>query len=159
MCDIVTSCSAGYLSSTPLLGRTLLSFKLLHFSKWIIMSLVKKLKLLFGLWTDLNYIEDSAGGPDVTVGILAKMDKVTLLQVSKLIFLNAKCCISSSMILWFLQLRFLVCKIKLISLNLQQVINKASVLFDWFCSLRHGFAKRYLFIGQRQSILQTFIEE
>ncbi|XP_009416391.2 exosome complex component RRP41 homolog [Musa acuminata AAA Group] len=49
MCDIVTSCSAGYLSSTPLL--------------------------------DLNYIEDSAGGPDVTVGILAKMDKVTLLQM------------------------------------------------------------------------------
>lgn len=94
------------------------------------MSLVKKLKLLFGLWTDLNYIEDSAGGPDVTVGILAKMDKVTLLQVSKLIFLNAKCCTSSSMILWFLQLKFLVCKIKLISLNLQQVINKASVLFD-----------------------------
>ncbi|URE39804.1 3' exoribonuclease family, domain 2 [Musa troglodytarum] len=50
MCDIVTSCSAGYLSSTPLL--------------------------------DLNYIEDSAGGPDVTVGILAKMDKVTLLQMA-----------------------------------------------------------------------------
>ncbi|KAF0911772.1 hypothetical protein E2562_012279 [Oryza meyeriana var. granulata] len=51
MRDIVTSCSAGYLCSTPLL--------------------------------DLNYIEDSAGGPDVTVGILAKMDKVTLLQVTK----------------------------------------------------------------------------
>ncbi|KAM0886122.1 hypothetical protein ACQ4PT_029893 [Festuca glaucescens] len=49
MKDIVTSCSAGYLCSTPLL--------------------------------DLNYIEDSAGGPDVTVGILAKMDKVTLLQM------------------------------------------------------------------------------
>ncbi|KAK8446779.1 hypothetical protein SEVIR_9G543901v4 [Setaria viridis] len=30
---------------------------------------------------DLNYIEDSAGGPDVTVGILSKMDKVTLLQM------------------------------------------------------------------------------
>ncbi|RWR90917.1 exosome complex component RRP41 isoform X1 [Cinnamomum micranthum f. kanehirae] len=29
---------------------------------------------------NLNYVEDSAGGPDVTVGILAKMDKVTLLQ-------------------------------------------------------------------------------
>ncbi|KAI5020194.1 hypothetical protein ZWY2020_045082 [Hordeum vulgare] len=49
MRDIVTSCSAGYLCSTPLL--------------------------------DLNYIEDSAGGADVTVGILAKMDKVTLLQM------------------------------------------------------------------------------
>jgi exosome complex component RRP41 len=49
MRDIVTSCSAGYLCSTPLL--------------------------------DLNYVEDSAGGPDVTVGILAKMDKVTLLQM------------------------------------------------------------------------------
>nr|CAD1823730.1 unnamed protein product [Ananas comosus var. bracteatus] len=49
MCDIVTSCSAGYLCSTPLL--------------------------------DLNYAEDSAGGPDVTVGILSKMDKVTLLQM------------------------------------------------------------------------------
>jgi len=30
---------------------------------------------------DLNYLEDSAGGSDVTVGILAKMDKVTLLQM------------------------------------------------------------------------------
>ncbi|KAF6146848.1 hypothetical protein GIB67_018501 [Kingdonia uniflora] len=49
MCDLVTSCSAGYLSSTPLL--------------------------------DLNYVEDSAGGADVTVGILAKLDKVTLLQM------------------------------------------------------------------------------
>ncbi|CAD6271245.1 unnamed protein product [Miscanthus lutarioriparius] len=49
MRDIVTSCSAGYLCSSPLL--------------------------------DLNYLEDSAGGSDVTVGILAKMDKVTLLQM------------------------------------------------------------------------------
>ncbi|KAF3793830.1 Exosome complex component RRP41-like protein [Nymphaea thermarum] len=49
MRDLVTSCSAGYLNSTPLL--------------------------------DLNYIEDSAGGPDVTVGVLAKLEKVTLLQM------------------------------------------------------------------------------
>ncbi|KAK1286302.1 hypothetical protein QJS10_CPB20g02077 [Acorus calamus] len=49
MRDLVTSCSAGYLKSTPLL--------------------------------DLNYVEDSAGGPDVTVGILPKLDKVTLLQM------------------------------------------------------------------------------
>ncbi|KAL3737377.1 hypothetical protein ACJRO7_026188 [Eucalyptus globulus] len=49
MRDFVTSCSAGYLNSTPLL--------------------------------DLNYVEDSAGGPDVTIGILPKLDKVTLLQV------------------------------------------------------------------------------
>ncbi|CAL5339926.1 unnamed protein product [Camellia sinensis] len=49
MRDLVTSCSAGYLNSTPLL--------------------------------DLNYVEDSAGGPDVTVGILPKLDKVTLLQM------------------------------------------------------------------------------
>ena len=32
--------------------------------------------------TDLNYVEDSAGGPDVTVGFLPKLDKVTLLQVT-----------------------------------------------------------------------------
>ncbi|KAG6748182.1 hypothetical protein POTOM_048089 [Populus tomentosa] len=49
MRDLVTSCSAGFLNSTPLL--------------------------------DLNYVEDSAGGPDVTVGILPKLDKVTLLQM------------------------------------------------------------------------------
>uniref|UniRef100_A0A1D1Y642 Exosome complex component RRP41 n=1 Tax=Anthurium amnicola TaxID=1678845 RepID=A0A1D1Y642_9ARAE len=49
MCDLVTSCCAGYLNSTPLL--------------------------------DLNYLEDSAGGPDVTVGLLVKLDKVTLLQM------------------------------------------------------------------------------
>ncbi|BAT92754.1 hypothetical protein VIGAN_07158100 [Vigna angularis var. angularis] len=30
---------------------------------------------------DLNYVEDSAGGPDVTLGILPKLDKVTLLQM------------------------------------------------------------------------------
>ncbi|KAL0805935.1 hypothetical protein Bca101_098426 [Brassica carinata] len=30
---------------------------------------------------DLNYVEDSAGGADVTVGILPKLDKVTLLQL------------------------------------------------------------------------------
>ncbi|EXC22513.1 Exosome complex component [Morus notabilis] len=49
MRDLVTSCSAGYLNSTPLL--------------------------------DLNYVEDSAGGADVTVGIFPKLDKVTLLQM------------------------------------------------------------------------------
>ncbi|KAE8699791.1 Detected protein of confused Function [Hibiscus syriacus] len=49
MRDIVTSCSAGYLNSTPLL--------------------------------DLNYIEDSAVGADVTVGMVPKFDKVTLLQM------------------------------------------------------------------------------
>uniref|UniRef100_A0A2P2L8M4 Exosome complex component RRP41 isoform X2 n=1 Tax=Rhizophora mucronata TaxID=61149 RepID=A0A2P2L8M4_RHIMU len=49
MRDLITSCSAGYLNSTPLL--------------------------------DLNYVEDSAGGPDVTVGILPELDKVTLLQM------------------------------------------------------------------------------
>ncbi|XP_050373237.1 exosome complex component RRP41 homolog [Argentina anserina] len=30
---------------------------------------------------DLNYIEDSAGGADVTLGIMPKFDKVTLLQM------------------------------------------------------------------------------
>ncbi|XP_057854223.1 exosome complex component RRP41 homolog isoform X1 [Cryptomeria japonica] len=49
MCDLITSCAAGYLNSTPLL--------------------------------DMNYVEDSAGGPDVTVGLMAKMEKVTLLQM------------------------------------------------------------------------------
>ncbi|CAI0453184.1 unnamed protein product [Linum tenue] len=49
MRDLVTSCSSGYLNSTPLL--------------------------------DLNYLEDSAGGPDVTVGFLPKLDRVTLLQM------------------------------------------------------------------------------
>ncbi|KAM1380264.1 hypothetical protein ACFX2I_022014 [Malus domestica] len=49
MRDLVTSCSAGYLNSTPLL--------------------------------DLNYVEDSAGGADVTLGIMPKLDKVTLLQM------------------------------------------------------------------------------
>ncbi|XP_010544787.1 PREDICTED: exosome complex component RRP41 homolog [Tarenaya hassleriana] len=49
MRDIVASCCAGYLNSTPLL--------------------------------DLNYVEDSAGGPDVSVGLLPNLDKVTLLQM------------------------------------------------------------------------------
>ncbi|WVZ98610.1 LOW QUALITY PROTEIN: hypothetical protein U9M48_044025 [Paspalum notatum var. saurae] len=63
MRDIVTSCSAGYLCSTPLL--------------------------------DLNYIEDSAGGPDVTVGILTKMDKVTLLQPKHLLLISFPAAIPS----------------------------------------------------------------
>jgi exosome complex component RRP41 len=33
---------------------------------------------------DLNYVEDSAGGPDLTVALLPKAEKVTLLQVSLL---------------------------------------------------------------------------
>ncbi|KAH9535144.1 hypothetical protein CY35_17G038100 [Sphagnum magellanicum] len=49
MRDLVVSCAAGYLNSTPLL--------------------------------DLNYIEDSGGGPDLTVGIFPKLDKVSLLQM------------------------------------------------------------------------------
>nr|KYP51342.1 Exosome complex exonuclease RRP41 [Cajanus cajan] len=49
MRPLVTSYSAGYLNSTPLL--------------------------------DLNFVEDSAGGPDVTLEILPKLDKVTLLQM------------------------------------------------------------------------------
>jgi exosome complex component RRP41 len=49
MCDLVTSCAAGYLNSTPLL--------------------------------DMNYMEDSAGGPDVAVGLMTKMDKLSLLQM------------------------------------------------------------------------------
>ncbi|OAE33093.1 hypothetical protein AXG93_1913s1950 [Marchantia polymorpha subsp. ruderalis] len=49
MRDLVASCSAGYLNSTPLL--------------------------------DLNYLEDSGGGPDLTVALFSKLDKVTLLQM------------------------------------------------------------------------------
>lgn len=30
----------------------------------------------------MNYVEDSAGGADVTLGILPKLDRVTLLQVN-----------------------------------------------------------------------------
>ncbi|KAH1248641.1 Exosome complex component RRP41 [Glycine max] len=30
---------------------------------------------------DLSYVEDSAGGPDVTLGIMPKLHKVTLLQM------------------------------------------------------------------------------
>lgn len=99
MRDIVTSCSAGYLNSTPLLGTNMgwkdeldfcmsillfcfgsgkpsffLLFKMLHCSQELIWISIM-------IWTDLNYVEDSAGGPDVTVGFLPKLDKVTLLQV------------------------------------------------------------------------------
>lgn len=48
MRDIVASCAAGYLDSTPLL--------------------------------DLNYIEDSGGGPDVTMALQVREEKVVLLQ-------------------------------------------------------------------------------
>ncbi|VVB13314.1 unnamed protein product [Arabis nemorensis] len=59
MRDLAVSCSAGYLNSTPLLELRANEISI----------------------SDLNYVEDSAGGADVTVGILPKTDKVTLLQV------------------------------------------------------------------------------
>ncbi|KAH7423791.1 hypothetical protein KP509_12G074100 [Ceratopteris richardii] len=31
--------------------------------------------------SDLNYLEDSGGGPDVTIALLPKLDKITLLQM------------------------------------------------------------------------------
>jgi hypothetical protein len=49
MRDMVASCAAGYLDSTPLL--------------------------------DMNYIEDSGGGPDVAVAYHPNLDRVVLLQV------------------------------------------------------------------------------
>lgn len=74
MRDLVTSCSAGYLNTTPLLGKG--KFVLTSFVTFSMTSVNKLFKS-----TDLNYVEDSAGGPDVTVGLLPKLDKVTLLQV------------------------------------------------------------------------------
>eukprot|EP00252_Welwitschia_mirabilis_P024609 TRINITY_DN7351_c0_g1_i2.p1 TRINITY_DN7351_c0_g1~~TRINITY_DN7351_c0_g1_i2.p1 ORF type:complete len:214 (-),score=37.06 TRINITY_DN7351_c0_g1_i2:87-728(-) len=49
MKDLVASCTAGYLNSTPIL--------------------------------DLNYEEEVGGGPIVTVGVMARTNKITLLQV------------------------------------------------------------------------------
>ncbi|KAG0576565.1 hypothetical protein M758_5G084100 [Ceratodon purpureus] len=49
MRDLVVSCAAGYLNSTPLL--------------------------------DLNYQEDSGGGPDLVVGYFPKLEKLSLLQM------------------------------------------------------------------------------
>lgn len=37
---------------------------------------------------DLNYLEDSGGGPDLTVGLFPKLDKVSLLQVNDFVFLK-----------------------------------------------------------------------
>jgi exosome complex component RRP41 len=48
MRDVVASCAAGYLDSTPLL--------------------------------DMNYMEDSGGGPDVAVALHPGLDRVVLLQ-------------------------------------------------------------------------------
>ncbi|KAL2632448.1 hypothetical protein R1flu_017134 [Riccia fluitans] len=56
MRDIVASCAAGYLNSTPIL--------------------------------DLNYLEDSGGGPDLTVALFPKLDKVSLLQMDSKIPLD-----------------------------------------------------------------------
>jgi len=41
---------------------------------------------------DLNYIEDSGGGPDLTVGIFPKLDKVSLLQVCYLTLSQCAVC-------------------------------------------------------------------
>src|SRR3989338_10834565 len=38
--------------------------------------------------TDLNYIEDCAGGPDVPIALLPKQDKVTLLQMDSKLSLD-----------------------------------------------------------------------
>lgn len=76
MCDIVTSCSAGYLNSTPLLGKSIIFLSYTLLNSLYVSGLLKTVSN-----ADLNYVEDSAGGPDVTVGILPKSTKVTLLQV------------------------------------------------------------------------------
>lgn len=94
MRDLVTSCSAGYLNSTPLLGICLLFYIKFQLGNVGVACLLCFVWVLIGsawfiiiiekcnvIWTDLNYVEDSAGGPDVTVGILTKLDKVTLFQV------------------------------------------------------------------------------
>ena len=45
-----------------------------------------KIQSCFPQISDLNYLEDSGGGPDVTIALLPKIDRVTLLQVSLLVF-------------------------------------------------------------------------
>ncbi|CAN1157243.1 Exosome complex component RRP41 homolog [Linum perenne] len=84
MSDLVTSCSAGYLNSTPLLGKFTVSFTFAIVLSLFLFGLIRNEVVHINPYitgTDLNYLEDSAGGPDVTVGILPTLDKVTLLQM------------------------------------------------------------------------------
>ena len=62
------------------------------------------------MYADLNYVEDSAGGPDVTVGILPKLDKVVLLQVFIILDLNCFSfnCQNLSILWFFLFINYLV---------------------------------------------------
>ncbi|KAL6047993.1 Exosome complex component RRP41 [Balamuthia mandrillaris] len=69
MRDFVVSAAAGYINGTPILG----SFSITSTS-----SSYSQLTLFL---KDLNYVEDSAGGPDLPVAILPKSGKVTMLQM------------------------------------------------------------------------------
>lgn len=69
MKDFICSCAAGYIEGTPILGKNY------HV---ITGSSMYSGKLIF---TDLNYMEDSAGGPDLPLAVLPQSGKITMLQM------------------------------------------------------------------------------
>lgn len=67
--DFVCACSAGYIEDTPLLGLT-------------IHTVIDVLFIIHVyLCIDLNYLEETAGGPNLTLAILPKSNKIVLVQV------------------------------------------------------------------------------
>ena len=69
MKDYVCACNASYIENTTIVGQCINVFQCLEF--WDT-----------NCFTDLNYLEETAGGPDLTVAMLPKSGKMVLLQVS-----------------------------------------------------------------------------
>lgn len=68
--DYVCGCSAGFVEDTPIVGKCRLTFS----------SCL--LPLMFNYCLDINYLEQGANGPDLTVAILPRSEKVVLFYVS-----------------------------------------------------------------------------
>ncbi|KAJ3299125.1 Exosome complex component RRP41 [Borealophlyctis nickersoniae] len=77
MTDYVAACSAGYVGDTPILGkgRTIICFKVAQ-------------RIYDVIPTDLNYIEESAEVPTLTVALLPKTGKVTMLGLEARLHLD-----------------------------------------------------------------------
>ena len=66
MKDFVCACNASYIEDTPVVGNKCTWYKYRRLTDVL----------------DLNYLEEGAGGADLTIAVMPKTGKIVLLQVS-----------------------------------------------------------------------------
>ena len=71
MNDFVSASTAGYIEDTPMLGTSVQDSLIacVPITVWLV------------FFKDLNYVEECAGGPDLTIAALPKSRKIVYLQV------------------------------------------------------------------------------